>query len=320
MFSSNSPLIVAIENAARLGSDSGAIGDLFFMGDGVYFVAYDMFGYGGTAGKTAGYLVGGVVGYGISRSMDKENIAHASGKALKIREKQYGLSLKERLDAHPWSLSIPLGSIESLRFAGNNTRLVCTRLDGKALEFQLPTLSVTQTARIRTYLDPELKPEVDASQYGFNLPYLAPPKLLEALEENVRVPDEQTQRLIAENETYMRILYKQLIKTKKDGKTRVCDNIKQYQTLRAALIQAAAKERRSVPKSIPAVVTYFTSALFLVLLVFIDLDDISTWSADSSIPLFILGNAFFISIIVLMVVFNIVRPLQKGKNIINRLT
>ncbi len=315
----NSKLIVAVENVVRRDADSGVLGDLFFMEDGVYFVAYDQFAYGSTVRETAGYLLGGVIGYGIAKSKDKEDVSSAMVRAAKVREGQYGRSMKERLDANPSSLTIPIGDIESLRFARNNTRLVCRLFSKEPLEFRFSTeSSIFEIKRILIYLEPGPKPEADASKYGFDLPYPVPSELMEMLK-NAQPIDAQTQQLIAENKTYMYNIYQQIVKKKKAARIGTCGFFKQYDTLRQALIETAQREKRAAPRSASGITVWVLTAFFLLLLYFIDADTLADWNEDSSIWLLLAGNLLFLSFSALLILFGVIRPMKIAKALIREL-
>jgi hypothetical protein len=310
-------LLLVVENVLRQKPFWAVVGDLFLTTQGLYFVPYQQFQCAGGLGGAAGALIGGLAG-GITVAVgDKQNAGHAISKAAEIRVRRFGLSLKERMSGDRWSVSIPKDDIASLELSKNSASLICRTHNGQSTEVILPNLNERQVSVIREYLKPTTTATVvlDSTQYGFDLPYPSPTRLLK-LYSSGQSPLPQEIRDISDNGAYLNNLYSLLKQMKKPELVRACQAISDAKSpLRPRIIEIARKEKREIPKTKNSKIMFGCMGFFIILLVAIDIQCL----ASHDIGDFIGDTVLFLGVIGFCI-GGVLWPMRKPKAIIRILS
>jgi hypothetical protein len=121
--------------------------------------------------------------------------------------------------------------------------------------------------------------------------------------------EEKTLNRVAQDETYMKRFYAMLYKREKAKRIAVCNNIgRQASAFRDALLKTCSDSMQKRRKSGGNVAAWIFTIILAGLLIWLNIQTATKFSIED--------NAILLSVCMLIIVFGIVRPARKTKNML----
>ena len=187
------------------------IGDLIVDRHTVHFLVYHEFQHGGNLAGAATLLGGAPLGFAVAMH-NKDVIDGARALAESERERMYGLSLDERRERLPDSITIPIKRVDRLAFSSDESTLTLYQQQEASLEFIVPSLSTRMRTALQAVVDefPGGKERMyDDAPFGLMVASGSPAQLAQRIISGEEVRIDELER-IAQDERYMFALYAEL--------------------------------------------------------------------------------------------------------------